>query len=92
MNNLGASGRGSDLHKSALGNIGANDDINLEYSEYNIPESKNKMQDRNSWVLTKGPIPFVQVSLPVSQNATLVKILGNIINNLGHQNFQKMAT
>ena len=53
MNNLGESGRGSDLHKSALGNIGANDDSKLEYSEYNIPESKNKMQDRNSWVLTK---------------------------------------
>ena len=47
---------------------------------------------RHSWVFTKGPISFVEVSLPVSQNATLVKILGNIINNLGHQNFQKMAT
>ena len=33
----------------------------------------------HSWVFTKGPISFVEVSLPVSQNAILVKILGKFL-------------
>ena len=53
MDRLGESGRNSVLFKPELGVIKPNDSTNLEYSNVDLPETKNKMQNRTSWVLDK---------------------------------------
>lgn len=53
VNNLGVSGRGSDLYKTKLGVLKPNDNIKLEYSDFDIPETKDKSQNRTNWILDK---------------------------------------